>query len=69
MKINNKGKTNYRNVISNPSNSVNTIEIPLQSSTNAQLEVLNNIIILIDHLPCINVHCWFLNFSVDIGTA
>lgn len=57
MKINNKGKTNYRNVISNTSNLVNIIEIPLQSSTNTQLEVLNKIIILIDYLPCINLHC------------
>lgn len=44
MKMNNKGKSNYQS-ISNPSNLANIIEIPLQpstSSTNTQLEVLNN---------------------------
>lgn len=40
MKMNNKGKLNYESVLSNPSNKLNIIEIPLQSATdNNQLEV------------------------------
>lgn len=40
MKMNNKGKLNYESVLSNPSNKLNIIEIPLQSATDHnQLEV------------------------------
>jgi len=42
MKINNKKKSNYENIVSNPSNIINVIEIPLQSTTDTQLEVLND---------------------------
>ncbi|XP_060835068.1 uncharacterized protein LOC132918035 [Rhopalosiphum padi] len=38
MKINNKKKSNYENIVSNPSNIINVIEIPLQSTTDTQLE-------------------------------
>lgn len=46
MNINNKGKSNYESILSNSSyyaNILNIIEIPLQSSTDAQLEVLTMI--------------------------
>jgi len=42
MKMNNKGKSNYDESIVSNSNLVNVIQIPLQSSFNSQLEVLNN---------------------------
>lgn len=42
MKMNNKRKFNYENVLSNPSNVLNIVEIPLQSTTDTQLEVLND---------------------------
>lgn len=42
MKMNNKRKFNYENVLSNPSNILNIIEIPLQSIADTQLEVLND---------------------------
>jgi len=41
MKMNNR-KSNYESVVSNPSNILNVIEIPLQSTTDTQLEVLND---------------------------
>jgi len=41
MKMNNR-KSNYESVVSNPSNLLNVIEIPLQSTTDTQLEVLND---------------------------
>lgn len=42
MKMNNR-KSNYESVVSNPSNIIlNVIEIPLQSATDTQLEVLND---------------------------
>lgn len=42
MKMNNKGKLSVENVVSNPLNKVNIIEIPLQSTTDdTQLEVLH----------------------------
>lgn len=42
MKMNYKGKSNYESVISSPSTILNVVEIPIQSSTDNQLEVLNN---------------------------
>jgi len=43
MKMNNKDKSDYdESIASNPSNLMNVIQIPLQSSSNSQLEVLNN---------------------------
>lgn len=41
MKLNNR-KSNYESVVSNPSNILNVIEIPLQSTTDTQLEVIND---------------------------
>jgi len=41
MKMNNR-KSNYESVVLNPSNVLNVIEIPLQSTTDTQLEVLND---------------------------
>jgi hypothetical protein len=40
--MNNKAKSNYENVVSSPSNILNIIEIPLQSSTDTQIEVFIN---------------------------
>lgn len=42
MKMNNNRKSNYESVVSNALNILNVIEIPLQSTTNTQIEVLNN---------------------------
>lgn len=42
MRMNYKGKSNYESVISSPSSMVNVVEIPLQSSADHPLEVLNN---------------------------
>jgi len=41
MKMNNR-KSNYESVVLNPSNILNVVEIPLQSTIDIQLEVLNN---------------------------
>jgi len=41
MKMNSR-KSNYESVVSNPPNILNVIEIPLQSTTHTQLEVLND---------------------------
>lgn len=41
MKMNNR-KFNYESAVINPSNILNVVEIPLQSTTDTQLEVLNN---------------------------
>lgn len=43
MKMNNKGKSNYESIVSNPLNLLNIIEIPLQSLTtaNTELEVIS----------------------------
>jgi len=41
MKMNNR-KSNYESVVLNPSNILNVIEIPLQSTTDTQLEVFND---------------------------
>lgn len=45
--MNTKGRSNYESVLSNPSNKLNIIEIPLQLSTDNPLEVLNNYFVVI----------------------
>lgn len=42
MRMNYKGKSNYESAVPSPSTILNIVEIPLQSSTNNQLEVLND---------------------------
>lgn len=39
MKMNNNGKSNYESIVLNPSNLLNIIEIPLQSTTATDTEL------------------------------